>query len=187
MKLKMEKLETKKLKEKLEKKFNITINFINKNKKIVLFYSIILGVFPSTIAFKYSDLEEKYDNAKVVHMQNEYNLDDIYVVYNKDQVWFCTRKIFNISTAEKTISASFLGTGTSETYEYRKKIYEYLDIKTGQKICQDDEKDFFIEKLRAVYSSSEAKEDNYSVNLKELEEEKDLDNLLSREPKLRQK
>ncbi len=128
----------------------------------------------------YYEYRDHLDDYKVVCNDTDYSIHAVYVVYNTDNVWFCTRKLAKIIVAEKEVVQRY-------GYHYRDLIYDYYDLKTGEKICQDHEENFYIESIDSLYTYDDVKEHNGNISYEELVNEQTLDNLLSRDPELRPK
>lgn len=188
--------------EKIQEKFDIIVNYINEND--ACFISVALapviitaGILIGGCVYLVNDQQamlEMRENTRIVYEDQTFCMSDIFAVYNREDVWYCTRKLANIEEKEKTdiyVSGGrnrFLVNGGE--YYYRDDIYDYYDIKTGDKICQDHEENFYIERVDSLYSNDEIKkheESNYHISLKDLESEKNIDELLSRNPMPRRK
>ena len=118
---------------------------------------------------------EKYHNSTLVIDDEEYQMSDIYTVYNADEIHYCTRKI--VSVNERTAVDV-----DGEPYSYREDKYAYYDIITGEKICEDHENGYYYEPMLEVLKQDEMKSYDYAMTYDEAEETVTLDRVLSREP-----
>ena len=203
----------------LKRKFNITIDFVKDN----IIDNIVDNILPISITAggvvlvtfivvgfvnhqknldkyyenqaKYRQMEQKYYNSILVDDDKTYYMGNIYVVYDVDNVYFCTKKIQKVTEKSKTkgkfnVDGSYIdihGEGEADEYYYRDEIYDYYDIKTGKKICSDHEDGFYIEKLLDFYTVDKMNVKNYKISLDEIENDIDNDYLLSRDPGLKRK
>lgn len=131
--------------------------------------------------------KEKYNNSNIIYMDNSYSIQDVYVIYNVDTVWFCTRKLEKVTENSSVYGYENRRYGQTNEYYYREEIYGYYDIITGEKICQDHEDGFYLEALIDVYSKEESKYHNYNVDLGNLQDEVTIDELLSEEGTIKPK
>lgn len=177
------------LRSKLQKKYNIVINTMKKNINEIIIGTTIFVCGIGAVAGissinKLAEISENCSNAQLITDDSEYDLGDVYVVYNNTDTHFCTRKNLQKITENTKVEGDLF-----ETYDYyyRDKIYGYYDIKTGDKICQDHEDGFYIENLKDFYTRDDLYVMDYKVNLNDVEKEINNDYLLSREPKLKRK
>ena len=108
---------------------------------------------------------EKYISTTIETKNGIHNIDDVYVVYNADKVWFCNRKIVAVNKDETIYGDFYRGYGDVSEYYYRDEIYEYYDLKYGEKICQTHEDGFYIESLMKLYSEEEVIKHNYQLSI----------------------
>ena len=83
--------------------------------------------------------------------------------------------------------AGNVDTGNVGEYYYRDDIYDYYDVQTGNRICQDHEDGFYVEKLTDFYTAYDMKKVGYSISISDVEDKINNDYLLSREPEIRRK
>lgn len=126
-----------------------------------------------------NSIDENYYNSNVAYNDTEFPMRDIYIVYNMDSVYFCNRHIIKITEAKKE--------AITRDYYYRDEIYDYYDIRTGEKICQDHEDGFYIEELFGFYDRFYMKSKNFNIELDEVANDINLEFLLSREAKIKRK
>ena len=177
------------LRSKLQKKYNIVINAMKKNMDEIIIGATVfvcgIGLVAGISGInKMSEISENCSNAQLITDDSEYNLEDVYVVYNNTDTHFCTRKNLQKITEDTKVKGGLFETNE---YYYRDEIYGYYDIKTGDKVCQDHEDGFYIENLKDFYSTGDLYVMDYKVNLNDVEKEINNDYLLSREPKLKRK
>ena len=186
-----------KLKEDLEKKYNIVINTIKDNISniaiistgVVICTAYLVGLFSWSNWLINSTEEDfkNYQNSIVLFDDDEYKMSNIFVVYDANNVHFCTRKIHKITEEEK-ISGNFrYGSGHVDEYFYRDEIYEYFDVETKERICYDHQDGFYIENLLGFYSREDMRNQNFKLSSGEVKARLDNDYLLSRDPGLRRK
>lgn len=144
----------------------------------------VTGATSGIILYNRSMLE-KYENTKIIYDNMSHNIGDVFAVYNKDKVYYCTRQLYKITESEKIAGNFVFGFGSIDQYYYRDDIYDYYDIKTGEKICQDHQDGFYIENLYDIYDIQTADSHNYKINLEDLEEERNIDYLLSNKPSVK--
>lgn len=134
------------------------------------------------------EIQNNFPHTTITYQDETYNIREVYAVYNNEQVWFCTAKLAEITEDEK-LHGQFgrYGSGTVDEYYYREEIYEYYDIKTGEKICREHDEGFYIESIYSMYNMYYASEHNYTTTLESVENSFDIDYLLSREPQQRLK
>ena len=177
------------LKERLQNKFNIVIDTIKDNIGVIVVVAsavVFVGGYAGLI-INGINLNEKYENSIVVDSDKEYSMKDIYVVYSVDEVHFCTRSIHKITEDDKIHGKFARGYGSIDEYYYRDEIYDYYDIKTGNKICEDHQDGFYIEGLMNFYGNFDMKDRGYKIGIDEITNDIDNDYLLSREPEMRRK
>lgn len=177
------------LKERLQNKFNIAIDSIRDNIGEIAIAAASIVVVGGMIGLTINgiNLNKKYENSILVDNDKEYSMKDIYVVYTKDEVHFCTRNLHKIHEEEKIHGEFRRGYGGVDEYYYRDEVYDYYDIKTGNKICEDHQDGFYIEKLMDFYGKLDMKGRNYKIGVDEITNDIDNDYLLSRDPGLRRK
>lgn len=120
--------------------------------------------------FKYN----KMRNSELKYNSQNYKIDDIYIVYNMDNIWFCERKIYNVNTKFEEKN--------KEIYGYRELVYGYYDIKSGEKICVDFDINFFIEPLLDACYKDKIIFNNNIIGLDSIEKKVTINRLLEREP-----
>lgn len=176
----------------IEDKYDVVVGFTNEHLVLtaVLISFALCGSavgLGAKIGLENRKQNEKYISTTIDTQNGNYSIDDVYAVYNTEKVWFCNRKLADINE-EEVINGSFrYGNGNISEYYYRNEIYEYYDLKTGEKICQTHEDGFYIESLMDLYSKKEVKEHNYQFSLDDLEKEKNIEYMLSRDPGLKRK
>lgn len=116
----------------------------------------------------------KIKNSELMQHNKYYNIDDLYIVYNNNDIWYCHRNVTNIYTKYEEQN--------NEIYGYRGLEYGYYDIKSGEKICEDFDSNFYIESLLDICYENEIYGDNYIISIDSIEKEVTVDTLLSREP-----
>lgn len=84
------------------------------------------------------------NKSKVAYDNHFYQLSDLFVVYNDDKSYYCTRKLTSSSGEIK-----FLG-----NRYYSKVNYDYYDINTKKMICNDMTDSFIIIPLCDIYDVS---------------------------------
>lgn len=182
---------------KLQQKYNIVVDNIKDTAPvivqaaaaIVIAGGIIVGM-GTVFAHGANERQVKIDNylnSQLVTDNGEYNFQDIYVVYNTDDVHFCTREISKINEEDKIHGSFVHGSGNVDEYYYRDEIYDYFDIGTKDKVCKDHEEGFYIEKLSTLYNIKDMESREWKIGLDEITNDLDNDYLLSREPGLRRK
>lgn len=177
----------------VENKHSVVVQTIKNNAIEAIFISAIsactLGAVAAVGFFIYDSHSEtiNYPNSKFVTDSGQYNLSDIYVVYNVDNTYFCTRDLVKVTEADSVNGNFSMGNGKVGEYYYRDDIYDYYDVKTGNKICQDHEDGFYIEKLTDFYNMHSMRDRKYSISISEVENEINNDYLLSRNPGIRRK
>ncbi|MBR5370208.1 MAG: hypothetical protein IK137_02770 [Bacilli bacterium] len=171
----------------------ILAEYIKDNSLNIVGCAVLLGIVggivavPINVTNKRDKEWQRYENAKFVTDLCQYNLSDIYVVYDVNNAYFCTRKLEKI-TEEDSINGNFdLGTGSVGEYYYRDDIYGYYEVNTGNKMCMDHEDGFYIEKLTDFYDVDDMKIRDYSISISEVENEINNEFLLSRTPKMKRK
>ena len=181
-----------KLKE-IQSKYNIAVDSIKDNIDTIAYVAGGITVLTISIVgmiyfINSADQKfEKYEKSLIVNDDKEYQMKDIYVVYDAYNVYFCNKNI-NMVTEDDKISGTFIrGYGKVDEYYYRDEIYSYYDIKTGKEICHDHEEGFYIEKLMDFYNVDQMADKNYKINLSEISNDINNDYLLSRDPGLRRK
>ncbi len=177
------------LAQKLMDKYHIVIDTFDDNFKFGLIMmtaaTVILLSTPVVMLGANIVENERYENclnSTVVYDDKEYQMGNMYIVYNADNVYFCTRNLEKVTDAKVTEEA---GNDDVDAYYHRDEIYDYFDVRTGDKICSDHEAGFYIEGLSDFYSVSDMKEKNYQINLDEVSENVNIDSLLSRDPGIR--
>ncbi|MBO5096231.1 MAG: hypothetical protein J6B98_05090 [Bacilli bacterium] len=134
------------------------------------------------------EMVNNFPHTTITYQDETYNIREVFAVYNNEQVWFCTAKLAEITEDEKLYGYfGRFGSGTVGEYYYREEIYEYYDIKTGEKICREHDEGFYIESIYPMYNMYSAREQNYTTTLENVENSFDIDYLLSREPRARLK
>lgn len=182
-------------KEFIEDKYDIVVDFFTDSFFAVFLIAFILagGAFGIGAGLglhikKQRETQyEKYISTTIETENGIHNIDDVYAVYNAEQVWFCNRKLVAINEEEAVKGSTYRGTGNVSDYYYRDEIYEYYDLKTSERICQTHEDGFYIESLMDLYSEEEVIEHNYQLSLEDLEKENSIENMLSRNPGLKRK
>lgn len=177
----------------IQSKYNITVDSVKDN--IVEIACVAGGIIVATaylvgviyISNSTKQKYEKYENSVIVNDDKEYQMKDIYVVYDAGNVYFCTRDIHKLMEDDK-ISGTFVkGYGKVDEYYYRDEIYSYYDINTGKEICHDHQEGFYIEKLMDFYNANQMADKDYKINFSEVSSDINDDYLLSRDPGLRRK
>ena len=125
---------------------------------------------------------EKLNNTQVIVAEQQYNLEDIYVVYTVNDVYYCTRQLVAITQAENVKGEAALGTGAVDGTYYRDDIHKYYDIRNGEYICQDHDYGYYMEPVVDFYKYKEAKEFDYKFVYNKLASDVNLEYLLEREP-----
>lgn len=183
-------------KDKLEVTNNITVNYIKNNplEYVVqgLTVAMIITVIVAAVDITSSGIKKNIDNknynkAIIVYKDDFYNISDLYVVYSIDSVHFCNRKLSKVTENSLVDGESIFGFGEVNDKYYRDEIYAYYDVKTGNKVCEDHEDGFFVEKLSDLSLQESFKSHDYKMSLNEIEQEVNLDYLLSRESNPKQK
>lgn len=174
----------------IQSKYNITVNSVKDN--IVQIVGVAGGIIIATVysvGFIYfsNSTHQKYENSVIVNEDKEYQMKEIYVVYDTDNVYFCNRDIYKLMEDDKINGTFVSGYGKVDEYYYRDEIYSYFDIKTGKEICHDHEDGFYIEKLMDFYNVNQIANKNYKINLSEISSDINADYLLSRNPGLKRK
>ena len=145
-------------KRKIEKRNNVAIKYI-RNHKIQLITTAVAGtailisapfVVGAIINQSTSNIEE-YKQSVIVYNDKEYTVNDLYAVYTPDNVYFCNRKLNQNNDSDN------------------KEVYDYYDIKTGNKICSDKEDGFMIEKFTDLPFREEFSQFNNKMTLDEIE------------------
>ena len=182
---------------KLQQKYNIVVDTIKDVAPAIAQTAVALVIVGGIAVGMYAHLEsnarerqakyDKYLNSQLVGDNEEYNLQDIYVVYNTDDVHFCTREISEINEEDKVHGSFRWGNGNVDEYYYRDEIHDYFDIRTNDKVCQDHEEGFYIEKLSTFYNADDMESRAWKIGLDEITNDIDNDYLLSRDPGLRRK
>lgn len=144
-------------KKRIELKNNVVINFIlNSKPKIpspIVASAILLSapfVVGAIINQSTSNIEE-YKQSVIVYNDKEYTVNDLYAVYTPDNVYFCNRKLNQNNDSDNN------------------EVYDYYDIKTGNKICSDNEDGFMIEKFTDLPFREEFSQFNNKMTLDEIE------------------
>lgn len=181
------------IKSKLEKKYNITVNFIKDYISVIAVLAagvVICTAFFGGIYYMFKSEDDdfhNFQNSVVLFDDDEYKMSNVFVVYDTNNVYFCTRKIHKITEQDK-ISGNFrYGSGHVDEYYYRDEIYEYFDIETKERICYDHQDGFYIENLLDLYGRKEMRNQSFKLSSGEVKEKLDNDYLLSRDPGLRRK
>lgn len=170
----------------IKEKYDIVVDFIDENFFIGLAFAgfiLIMSLTGITICHGL-DMQaqyEKYISTTIDTKNGNYSICDVYAVYNAESLWFCNRRLVAINEEETVRGISVAD------YYYRDEIYEYYDLKNGEKICQTHEDGFYIEPLMDLYSEEELMEHNYKLSLDNLEEEKSIEDVLSRDPGYKRK
>lgn len=176
--------------EKAEMNIENKLNNLNNHKLVLKLVATMLSVTAMTgavsgmVEYNRSKLE-KYENTKIIYDNMSYDIDDVFVVYNKDTVYYCTRELYKITESEKIEGNFIFGFGSVNECYYRDDIYNYYDIKTGEKICQDHQDGYYIESLFDIYDVYTANSHNFLVDLEYLEQERNMDFLLSNKPNVK--
>ncbi len=177
----------------MENKHNIRVEVLKGNAPGIIVGAVLIGILgtmvvvPCVIIDKRYKAQARYSNAKVVTDSGQYDLSDIYVVYNVDNTYFCTKMLEKITEADSVNGNFNLGTGRVGEYYYRDDIYSYYEIETGNKICEDHEDGFYVEKLTDFYDVDDMKQRDYIISMSEVENEINNEYLLSRAPKIKRK
>lgn len=171
---------------KLHDKFEIVFDFIDSGELALLsrctFVAIgIAAIMSLPYIHLFSSSSKDYD-AKLVMSNEEYDINDIYAVYNNENVWFCTRTLKTVNEEDKMAGTMQYGSGYVDEVYYRDEIYNYIDLKTGRLICHDHEDNFYIENISSLYNSSNFQNDSHKLTFNDLENDISVDWLLSREP-----
>lgn len=184
-------------KEKLEVTNNVAINYVKNNDALEIFRTgltvasfitvIVVGVICIDRGIKKNIDNENYNKAVIVYKDNNYDINDLYVVYSIEGVCFCNRKLNKVTENSAVNGESIFGFGEVSDNYYRDEIYAYYDVKNGNKVCEDHEDGYYIEKLSDLSLQDIFKSHDYKMLLNEIEQEINLDYLLSREPKPKQK
>ena len=184
-------------KEKLEVTNNVAINYVKNNDALEVFRTgltvasfitvIVVGVICIDRGIKKNIDNENYNKAVIVYKDNNYDINDLYVVYSIEGVCFCNRKLNKITENSLVDGESIFGFGEVSDNYYRDEIYAYYDVKNGNKVCEDHEEGYYIEKLSDLSLQDIFKSHDYKMSLNEIEQEVNLDYLLSREPNPKQK
>lgn len=165
--------------QKLMDKYNIAIETFDNNFKFGLIAmtsaTVLLLATPvimTTATIVNNVRYANYLDSTVVCNDKEYQMDNVYVVYNDDNTYFCTRELQNV-TEDGRVNSD--------------EIHDYFDIRTGHKICSDYENGFYIAGLLDFYSASDMNGRNYQINLDEVSANVNIDSLSSRNPVLKRK
>ena len=177
----------------VENKHSIAIKTIKDNAVELVFAGVLFGgvaaILTTVGVCMYINSEEanNYSRSKFITDSGQYNLSDIYVVYDVNNTYFCTRNLVKIKETDSVDGNFRYGTGNVGEYYYRDDIYDYYDVQTGNRICQDHEDGFYVEKLTDFYTAYDMKKVGYSISISDVEDKINNDYLLSREPEIRRK
>lgn len=121
--------------------------------------------------------KSKYYSSSIDYQEDNYDVNDIFVVYNAEDLWFCRRHLSSVTETETL--------RYGQTVYTRDDIYDYYDIKTNEKICHDHEANFYIESIDKVYGPEDATySDDGDIQLSDIEDKVTLQYVLSRKPKI---
>ena len=94
-------------KEKLEVTNNVAINYVKNNDALEVFRTgltvasfitvIVVGVICIDRGIKKNIDNENYNKAVIVYKDNNYDINDLYVVYSIEGVCFCNRKLNKVT------------------------------------------------------------------------------------------
>ena len=144
-------------KEELESKYNIIINFFKDN----IDYKYLASVSATFSVILVGCLYAKYDTSKytnnididkmnynfstVSSETGDYYVKDLYSVHKDDSTLICNKGLDNLNE------------------------YVYFDIKTGNIVCKDKDKEVLIEKLSDMELQEIFKSYDYHVSIDEME------------------
>lgn len=193
------------LKEKIAKKYNGVVNYID-NRPFLATTLEITSVFAAVVTIagfinyynntpagiekmeKEQRIQYALNNAYVDAGKNQFPVKDVYVVYSTDSVDFCTKKVDVVTEGDKVEGNmnSLFGSGSGEVgeYYYRDVIYGYYDIEDGAKVCEDHEYGYYTEPLNDVFDYRQEciKNQDARISVETIKNDVTLDYLLSRDP-----
>lgn len=173
---------------KLSQKFKITIDTISENAAgYAVIGAVILAIPIGVVAMQTN--AEKQKTILTCNNQN-YNMKDIYVVHNEDNMYLCNRK--NNSKKDVSVDPIYYvnSDGKMDLYRYMYDVdegYDYFNIENGKLVCSSDDDNYQIDELIEYYTIEQIEDHNYKFDIKEVQKYINNDYLISKDSYLKLK